>query len=146
MRNRAENKTRPNSRRNPSGLCGRREAIPKPTSVRQMLCVYFYSPATASVALEEANLSRGVRLGILSVSIAIGARQAANPTFTATERFILLGVFAQHSRDPCPSKVDYWINLWNLLPSSSPQWRKLKKRSTYMLNDIWRYSKFKTII
>ena len=108
MRNRAENKTRPNSRRNPSGLCGQWETNPMPyictpDAVRLILLASY-----CERCLGRTHSARGVRLGILRVPITVRrAPQAANLPFTTGEPFILLGVFAQHTRSPYPLRTDY---------------------------------------
>ena len=94
-RNRAENKTRSNSRRNPSAFCGQWEANSKPTSVppdgtRLILLVSHYERC-----LGRSCLTRGVRLGSYADDYVVkGAPQVAYPSFTTTEQFI------ERRRDP----------------------------------------------
>lgn len=73
-RNRAENKTRPNSRRNPSGLYGQWETSPKPTSASPDGTRLFLLLVTG--ALPWKKLSNAGRASKVSLRVFITVRRA----------------------------------------------------------------------
>ena len=82
-----ENKSCPNPRWNPSAFCGQWETNPMPYICTPDAVRLFLLASYCERCLGRTHSARGVRLGILSVPTAIGARQAANPTFTAAVPF-----------------------------------------------------------
>ena len=88
-RNRAENKSHPNPRRDSSDFGGQWETSPKPASAppdgtRLILLVSHYERC-----LGRSCLTRGVRLGSYADDYVVkGAPQVAYPSFTTTEQFI----------------------------------------------------------
>ena len=76
-KNRAENKTRPNSRRNSSGLCGRWEAKPKAYTCTPDAVRLFLLASYCERCLGRTHSARGVRLGI-SAGVYHGKEGAAD--------------------------------------------------------------------